>query len=153
MKFRVQEIEKGDDEAIKEIKMLCEKAGLPRSAEMWGEILSIFSIRDQQGSHVATARLEIAHDHPFVEAVAVRADFRKKGLGKKVVKAVMDDAKKRGINTIWVMTRAPEFFKAIGFQSATDSQLSNEIIQQECMNCSKYLSDCHPMLMWREIDA
>ena len=140
-----------DSVAKGEIEDFCLGAGLPNFAPIKDNVLAQFAMRDSEDKIGAVARLEIMHGHPFVEEVAVRAELRRKGLGKKMVGAVLDEARRRGMGTVWAMARAPDFFRRIGFEEEPDGEFRAEIIEG-CKECPEYLGVCNPVLFKKNID-
>jgi len=86
----------------------------------------------------------------MVEEIAVRKDLRRKGLGRMLVNAIIEEAVKRGITTIWAMAREPELFKKIGFSPASEKELLLKL-HEECSVCRDYISVCNPILMKKKI--
>jgi N-acetylglutamate synthase-like GNAT family acetyltransferase len=146
MHSEIERVSLTDKDVFKEIEEFCSKAGLPFFLPIKDNLLAQFVIRDSKGRMEAAARLEFTFDHPFVEEVAVREDLRGRGLGIKVVGAVLEEARKRGIRTIWVMARAPGFFRNMGFAEAPEKELLEKLIAQ-CDECRDYRSVCNPKLL------
>ena len=146
MHSEIERISLTDKEAFKEIEEFCSKAGLPFFLPIMENLLAQFVIRDVEGRMAAAARLEHTFDHPSVEEVAVREDLRGTGLGIKVVGAVLEEARKREIKTIWVMAREPGFFRKMGFAEASEKGLLGKLIAQ-CDECRDYRSVCNPILL------
>ena len=146
MRSKIERIDLTDKDVFKEIEEFCSKAGLPFFLPIMENLLAQFVIRDADGRMAAAARLEHTFDHPFVEEVAVREDLRRTGLGTKVAGAVLEEAHKRGIRTIWVMAREPGFFRKMGFAEAPEKDLLEKLIAQ-CHDCRDYRSVCNPMLL------
>ena len=146
MQSEIEMIGLTDKDAFKEIEEFCCKAGLPFFLPIMDNLLAQFVIRDSEGRMGAAARLEYTFDHPFVEEVAVREDLRGTGLGTKVAGAVLEEARKRGIRTIWVMAREPGFFRKMGFAEAPEKDLLAKLIAQ-CHECRDYRSVCNPILL------
>ena len=46
-----------------------------------------------------------------LECVAVKEAFRCRGLGRRLVESLEDDARKRGARKLWALARAPAFFE------------------------------------------
>ena len=71
-----------------------------------------------------------------VAAIAVSKDAHGKGLGRAIVKAVEDLARKRGIFDVFALTLQPDFFAAIGYQRV-DRARYPEKIRRDCLACSR----------------
>ena len=69
-----------------------------------------------------------------VAAVAVSNSAHGKGLGRAIVNAVEDLARKRGIYDVFALTLQPEFFAAIGYVRV-DRARYPEKIRRDCLGC------------------
>jgi N-acetylglutamate synthase-like GNAT family acetyltransferase len=71
-----------------------------------------------------------------VAAIAVSKAAHGKGLGRAIVSAVEDLAKKRGIYDVFALTLQPEFFAAIGYLRV-DRARYPEKIRRDCLGCAR----------------
>ena len=71
-----------------------------------------------------------------VAAIAVSKSAHGKGLGRAIVTAVEDLARKRGIYDVFALTLQPEFFAAIGYQRV-DRARYPEKIRRDCLSCAR----------------
>ena len=69
-----------------------------------------------------------------VAAIAVSRNAHGKGLGRAIVSAVEDLARKRGIYDVFALTLQPEFFAAIGYLRV-DRARYPEKIRRDCLSC------------------
>ena len=69
-----------------------------------------------------------------VAAIAVSRSAHGKGLGRAIVSAVEDLARKRGIYDVFALTLQPEFFAAIGYLRV-DRARYPEKIRRDCLSC------------------
>lgn len=71
-----------------------------------------------------------------VAAIAVSPDAHGMGLGRAVVTAVEDLARKRGIPEVFALTLEPAFFEALGYQRV-DRARYPEKIRRDCIGCAR----------------
>jgi N-acetylglutamate synthase-like GNAT family acetyltransferase len=71
-----------------------------------------------------------------VAAIAVSREAHGKGLGKAIVRAVEELARKRGIYDVFALTLQPEFFAAIGYDRV-DRARYPEKIRRDCLACAR----------------
>jgi N-acetylglutamate synthase-like GNAT family acetyltransferase len=71
-----------------------------------------------------------------VAAIAVSKDAHGKGLGRAIVSAVEDLARKRGIYDVFALTMQPEFFAAIGYLRV-DRARYPEKLRRDCLGCAR----------------
>lgn len=71
-----------------------------------------------------------------VAAIAVSREAHGKGLGRAIVRAVEELARKRGIHDVFALTLQPDFFAAIGYQRV-DRARYPEKIRRDCLGCAR----------------
>jgi N-acetylglutamate synthase-like GNAT family acetyltransferase len=86
-----------------------------------------------------------------VAAIAVSRDAHGKGLGKAIVRAVEDLARKRDIYDVFALTLQPEFFAAIGYQRV-DRARYPEKIRRDCLACARRFA-CNEICFARNLLA
>jgi N-acetylglutamate synthase-like GNAT family acetyltransferase len=86
-----------------------------------------------------------------VAAIAVSREAHGKGLGKAIVRAVEDLARKRGIYDVFALTLQPEFFAAIGYDRV-DRARYPEKIRRDCLACARRFA-CNEICFARNLMA
>jgi N-acetylglutamate synthase-like GNAT family acetyltransferase len=86
-----------------------------------------------------------------VAAIAVSRDAHGKGLGKAIVRAVEDLARKRGIYDVFALTLQPDFFAAIGYERV-DRARYPEKIRRDCLACARRFA-CNEICFARNLMA
>ena len=86
-----------------------------------------------------------------VAAIAVSREAHGKGLGKAIVRAVEDLARKRGIFDVFALTLQPEFFAAIGYERV-DRARYPEKIRRDCLACARRFA-CNEICFARNLMA
>ena len=71
-----------------------------------------------------------------IRSLAIAPGVRSQGLGRRLLDAVVAEAKRRGIARVFVVTHAPEFFLRRGFQ-ARKRRMLPEKIERDCIRCPK----------------
>lgn len=136
--FRVATI---DDTAA--IHHLLTTAGLPTDgvAELLASDEGRFVIAETPGDEaelVAVAGLEVCCRNALLRSVAVRADWRKHGLGHQLVQRVVCDAESRGINALYLLTMTAEhYFPRFGFET-----VARDSVPPEISNTLEFMSAC-----------
>lgn len=80
--------------------------------------------------HIYTDRLS------ELKALAVHADYQKCGLGKRLVRRCLKEAKDLGVPKVFTLTYVPEFFKKLHFV-LSQRELLPEKIWKECAKCAR----------------
>lgn len=84
----------------------------------------------------------------IIDGIAVDKLFRKFGIGKILVDKVREEVKKRGGKEIFLVARAPGFFRKMGFEEISQEKAP---LFFECGQCPQYRTVCHPEIMKLEI--
>ena len=77
--------------------------------------------------------------------LAVTQEMQKKGIGKQLVQACIEDAKELGLPKIFTLTYEKEFFAGMGFRVEDKHSLPQKIFK-DCIKCPHYL-DCSEIAM------
>lgn len=71
-----------------------------------------------------------------VAAIAVSPDAQRFGLGRRIVTAVENLARKRSIPEVFALTLEPQFFEALGYLRV-DRARYPEKIRRDCIGCAR----------------
>ena len=105
-----------------EIDRLLTDAGLPTAGV--AEILTTrpddFVVADDpRGGLAAVAGLEVRGDDALLRSVAVRPEWRDRGLGRELVRRLVCIAEARGLRALYLLTMTAEhYFPRFGFEVA-----------------------------------
>lgn len=111
---------------------------LRRTPEMVGlGIVDYLVAVDARGGVLACGALkEYSPSVAEVAAIAVSPDAQGLGLGRRIVLAVEELARKRGIPEVFALTLEPPFFEALGYQRV-DRARYPEKIRRDCIGCAR----------------
>lgn len=84
----------------------------------------------------------------IIDGIAVEPEFRAAQLGKKLLDLAIAEVKERGGKQLFLVARAPEFFRKQGFTTIERKDAPNFF---ECLTCPQYGKDCFPEVMKLEI--
>ena len=94
-------------------------------------------VQDARGELLACGALkEYSPSVAEVAAIAVSRDAHGRGLGRAIVGAVEELARKRGIFDVFALTLQPEFFAAVGYERV-DRARYPEKIRRDCLGCAR----------------
>lgn len=89
---------------------------LPRKAEDVRELLETFWVIEDKGDIVGCCCLEVYSPKiAELRSLAVQADCRRKGYGELLVAAAIEEAERRHIPQVLVVTSNPEYFEKHNF--------------------------------------
>jgi len=125
---------------------------LPRSLNELYENIRDFLIAEQNNEIKGVCALHILwEDLAEIRSLAVKKESQKKGIGSLLVKKCLNEAKKLGVNKVFVLTYIPEFFKKTGFRELDKSKLPQKI-WGDCIRCPKF-PECDEIALIYEFKA
>lgn len=117
---------------------------VPRSLGNIVESIDRLFVAEAEGETVGCAGYQIHPEIGSPEAaaveivsVAVKTIFRRRGVGRKLVEAVIEKIKKFGPKEIVALTFAPEFFGTLGFVEIPKTRIMHKLYTG-CINCAKH---------------
>lgn len=76
-----------------------------------------------------------------IRSLAIAESHHRRGVGRLLVNACLDEAKVLGINRIFTLTYQPGFFGKMGFQPIDKNELPHKV-WSDCIHCPKF-PDCN----------
>ena len=117
---------------------------VPRSLGNIVENIDRFFIAESEGEMTGCATYQI---HPElgkaeeatveVQSLAVKSMFRRRGIGRALVEAVIERVLPFNPHEIVALTFAPEFFKSLGFSEIPKTNVMHKLYTG-CINCTKH---------------
>ena len=140
------QIEKATTSDLDEILELLRRSSLPPDG-VEEHLPDFFVGRDSTGRLVACAAVERYGALGLLHSVAVSPELQKSGLGSLLVRKVLDEAKRTGIDEVVLLTTtAPDFFaRRFGFRETTREPYTAQLAGQVNGNChgARRLLSCH----------
>ena len=134
----------GDVEKIYALVGLNSDRLIPRSVGSIVESVDRFFIAECGGEMAGCASYQIHPEIGNAEAatveivsVAVKSIFRKRGIGRLLVEAIVANAKRFNPREVLVLTFAPEFFNKLGFVETPKTEVMHKLYTG-CINCTKH---------------
>ncbi|HHY46841.1 MAG TPA: N-acetyltransferase [Firmicutes bacterium] len=111
---------------------------LPRPLSLIYECLRDFVVADDGSRIVGTGALHVVwSDLAEIRALAVAQDKIKAGIGRDIVKNLLDEARALGIPRVFALTYQPGFFEKCGFRRIPKEDLPQKV-WKDCINCPKF---------------
>ena len=108
---------------------------LPRSAENIRASLPTWLVAEVDGRVVGVGSLlDMSPTLVEVRSLAVLPAYRSYGIGGMLVRALVEQARARGIPTVFALTRAVPFFERLGFV-VTATERFPEKVWKDCVVC------------------
>ena len=128
----VKDIQKLVNEFAKKEQMI------PRSVNELYENVRDFIVAEENHKIVGVCALHVLWDDlAEIRSLAVKSEFQKKGVGSKMVRSCMKEARELGIKRVFVLTYQPEFFRRLTFIDTDKSSLPQKI-WGDCIRCPKF---------------
>lgn len=109
-------------------------------SEIYENIRDYFVVK-QDEQVIACAALHVCWlDLAEIRSVAVAKDSQKQGIGARLIKACLDEARELGITTVFCFTYQPAFFEKFGLSQVDKMELPRKV-WTECYRCPKF-PDC-----------
>jgi len=119
---------------------------LARPRSLLYESLREFTVAVDQAQVVAAGSLHIIwEDLAEVRALAVSPGYTGRGIGRKLVKMFLDEAKDLAIPHLFALTYQQEFFAKCGFRVVPKESMPQKV-WKECVNCPKF-PNCEEVAM------
>ena len=111
---------------------------LPRPlSELYETIRDFFVVRAGE-QVIGCAALHVSwSDLAEIRSVAVAEDSQQRGVGARLIKACLDEARELGIPTVFCFTYQPEFFKRHQFAEIDKMELPRKV-WTDCYRCPKF---------------
>jgi len=108
---------------------------LPRSVAELCENVRDFVVVEHQGKVIGCGALHLYGMHlAEIRSIAVSAEARGLGAGRKLVEALMAEAERHHVTCVCLFTRIPDFFSHMGFGVAQRQELPDKIYK-DCVHC------------------
>lgn len=108
-----------------------------------------WEIKDDEDSHIiAGAALAYIDDKYVLNGIAVEEGLRAEGLGRRLLAKVIKEVKSRGGSRLYLVARAPEFFRKNKFLNDT----RGEAPDFDCSQCPQRGVDCFPEIMFIDVE-
>ena len=105
------------------------------------ESIRTFAVAELDGNIVGCGSLAVIwNDIAEVRTIAVEPDYQGRGIGRKIVDILLEDARDLEIPRVFCLTYQPGFFKKIGFSDVDKHDLPHKV-WKDCINCPKF-PDC-----------
>ncbi len=122
---------------------------LPRSVVEITRHLADFIVEDSSGRVIGVAALApYGPNLAEIRSVCVDKDLQSMGIGTIIVEAAIEEAAKRGIGRVFVLTRKPDYFSRFGF--AAGAVIASKIYK-DCIACPKYGNGCDETYMEKRL--
>ena len=108
------------------------------------DIVKCWQITDADDRLVGGFVLALREGEYICDGIAIDEDLRGTGLGRQLLELGIEEMVRRGGERMYLVARAPEFFRRNGFVTVPRQEAPNFF---ECLTCPQYGVTCHPEVM------
>ena len=112
------------------------------------DIIKCYKVTHGDDFLVGAVVLAKREDQYIIDGIAVDKLYRKMKVGQILLKKVIKKVEELGGDSLYLVARAPEFFKKYGFEAVDPETAPNFF---ECKYCPQYQVDCFPEVLKLEI--
>ena len=129
---------------------------LPRPLTNLYEDIWEFTVAEENGKLLGCGALKFYNQElAEMRSLCVDEQLKSKGVGRKLTEALLDEAERYGLKTVFALTVVPAFFEKLGFQMAPRERFPVKVYE-DCLGCPKY-SCCDEVavsyeLAWRRTE-
>ena len=119
---------------------------LPRTIPELCENVRDFVVAEQDGQIIGCGALHLYGMHlAEIRSIAVAPQCKGRGIGRSLVSALMEEARRQSVTCVCLFTTTPQFFARLGFQVAEREMLPDKIYK-DCVTCPR-LNNCDEIAM------
>jgi amino-acid N-acetyltransferase len=123
---------------------------LSKSRNAIYENLRDFVLAEDNGKIIGVAGLHLVwNELGEVRSLAVVKDVCQKGVGRKLVELLTEEAKQLGVKNLFALTYQQGFFEKLGFRVIAKETVPQKM-WKECIDCPKF-PNCDEIAMIKEI--
>ena len=111
-------------------------------------VIKAWKMEGEEGEIIAGICLAHREGEYIIDGIAVDQKLRGQRIGENLLKLAIDEVKAREGKRIFLVARAPGFFKTQGFRIVSHEDAP---LFYECAGCPQFKVDCFPEVMVLEV--
>lgn len=140
--IRIRRAKAPDAEAVAELIRPESRQGvmLDVSADYVLEHLSHYFVAESVRDHRIVGAVFLRVYSPVlaeIRSLVVHPELRGHGVGRRLIRHAVKEAKRLGVRKVFALTLVPEFFKRLGFVEENKEESFPEKIWADCASCPK----------------
>lgn len=128
--FMMNELEYSDEHPVATDRLKCWEA-----LDVKGDLAGAVALALRQGEYI-------------IDGIAVDESYRGTDIGRTLLRLALGEVKERGGGEVFLVARAPGFFRKEGFETISKDEAPNFF---ECLTCPQFGETCHPEIMKTEV--
>lgn len=111
-------------------------------------LIKTWKVEDEKGGLLAAICLAFREGEHIIDGIAVDEKLRGQKIGERMLSLAVEETRKRGGKHIYLVARAPEFFRKQGFVTVSQEDAP---LFYECAGCDQFNVSCFPEIMDLEV--
>ncbi|HOA42670.1 MAG TPA: GNAT family N-acetyltransferase [Bacillota bacterium] len=108
------------------------------------DLVKCWKAEDPQGKLIGGCVLAMRGGEYIIDGIATEPEYRKQKIGGELLQLALKEARDRGGKRVYLVARAPGFFRKHGFQRIEASEVPELF---DCYSCPQFQKTCHPEVM------
>lgn len=108
------------------------------------DLVKCWKAEDPQGKLIGGCVLAMRGGEYIIDGIATEPEYRKQKIGGELLQLALKEARGRGGKRVYLVARAPGFFRKHGFQRIEASEVPELF---DCYSCPQFQKTCHPEVM------
>jgi N-acetylglutamate synthase-like GNAT family acetyltransferase len=108
------------------------------------DLVKLWKAEDPNGKLISGCVLALRGGEYIIDGIATEPEYRKEKIGGKLLELALEEVKKRGGDKVYLVAKAPGFFKKHGFFAIEASDVPDLF---DCYSCPQFQKTCFPEVM------
>lgn len=108
------------------------------------DLVKCWKAEDDNGRLISGCVLAMRGGEYIIDGISTEPEYRKEKIGGKLLKQALDEAKKRDGKEVYLVAKAPGFFRKHGFENIEATDVPELF---DCLSCPQYRKSCFPEVM------
>lgn len=108
------------------------------------DLVKCWKAEEPKGKLIGGCVLAMRGGEYIIDGIATETEYRKQKIGGELLQLALKEARGRGGKRVYLVARAPGFFRKHGFQRIEASEVPELF---DCYSCPQFQKTCHPEVM------
>lgn len=108
------------------------------------DLVQCWKAEDEKGRLISGCVLAMRGGEYIIDGISTEPEYRKEKIGGKLLRLALDEVKKRGGKEVYLVAKAPGFFRKHGFEEIEATDVPELF---DCCSCPQFQKTCFPEVM------
>lgn len=108
------------------------------------DLVQCWKAEDEKGRLISGCVLAMRGGEYIIDGISTEPEYRKEKIGGKLLRLALDEVKKRGGKEVYLVAKAPGFFRKHGFEEIESTDVPELF---DCCSCPQFQKTCFPEVM------